>query len=113
MTPTAGSTSQAGTTTPGTEQTLVSVRRTGGFAGRVAEGAVDLTSADERVPELRSLVDRVDLAHVAGGNPHPDMYVYAFDLCGNRAEVPEHHLTPDLSRIAVIVLDVGTVDPTF
>ncbi len=113
VTPTAGSTSQAGTTTPGTEQTLVSVRRTGGFAGRVAEGAVDLTSADERVPELRSLVDRVDLAHVAGGNPHPDMYVYAFDLCGNRAEVPEHHLTPDLSRIAVIVLDVGTVDPTF
>jgi hypothetical protein len=40
------------------------------------------------------------------------MYVYAFDLCGHRAEVPEHHLTPDLSRIAVIVLDTGRGDPT-
>ncbi len=87
------------------------MRRTGGFAGRVAEGAVDLASEDARVPEVRSLVERIDLAHVAGGNPHPDMYVYAFDLCGRRAQVPEHHLTPDLNRLAVIVLESG--DPTF
>ena len=111
VTPQAGSTSAAGATTGGTEQTLVSVRRTGGFAGRVAEGAVDLASQDSRVPEVRSLVDRIDLARVAGGDPHPDMYVYAFDLCGRRAQVPEHHLTPDLNRLAVIVLESG--DPTF
>ena len=112
VTPKAGSTSAAGGTAGGTdEQTLVSVRRTGGFAGRVAEGAVDLASHDARVPEVRSLVERIDLAHVAGGNPHPDMYVYAFDLCGRRAQVPEHHLTPDLNRLAVIVLESG--DPTF
>ena len=49
--------------------------------------------------------------HVAGGNPHPDMFVYAFDLCGRRAQVPEQHLTPDLSRLAIIVLEAG--DPTF
>jgi hypothetical protein len=73
----------------------------------VAEGSVDLTSHDARVPEVRSLVERIDLAHVAGGNPHPDMYVYAFDLCGRRAQVPEHHLTPDLSRLALIVLETG------
>ncbi len=56
---------------------------------------------------MRSLVDRIDLTGVRGGDPHPDMFVYAFDLCGRRAQVPEQHLTPDLSRLAVIVLDTG------
>ena len=36
--------------------------------------------------------------------PHPDMYVYAFDLCGDRATVPEQHLTADLRRVADLVL---------
>ena len=102
---------RASTTEPGSDETLVYVRRTGGFAGRTAEGSVDLASHDARVPEVRSLVDRIDLAHVAGGNPHPDMFVYAFDLCGRRAQVPEQHLTPDLSRLAVLVLEAG--DPAF
>jgi hypothetical protein len=105
VTPKAGSASADGGTGGPTEESLVSVRRTGGFAGRVAEGSVDLTSEDARVPEVRSLVDRIDLAQVAAGDPHPDMYVYAFDLCGRRADVPEHHLTPDLTRLAVIVLE--------
>jgi len=85
---------------------LVWVRRTGGFAGRTSEGALDLEGNDERVPEVRSLVDRIDLAQVAPGRPHPDMFVYDFDLCGRRAaQVPEQHLTPDLSRLAVLVLE--------
>ena len=34
------------------------------------------------------------------------MFVYDFDLCGRRAaQVPEQHLTPDLSRLAVLVLE--------
>ena len=37
--------------------------------------------------------------------PQPDMYVYAFDLCGDRATVPEQHLTSDLRRVADLVLD--------
>ena len=109
--PVAGSASTTPTTEPGTGETLVHVRRTGGFAGRTAEGSVDLASHDARVPEVRTLVDRIDLSDVAGGNPHPDMFVYAFDLCGRRAQVPEQHLTPDLSRLATIVLQAG--DPTF
>jgi hypothetical protein len=109
--PVAGSASTTPTPEPGTGETLVHVRRTGGFAGRTAEGSVDLASRDARVPEVRTLVDRIDLSHVAGGNPHPDMFVYAFDLCGRRAQVPEQHLTPDLSRLAVLVLEAG--DPTF
>jgi len=92
---------------PGSGESLVVVRRTGGFAGRSTEGAVDLSSHDARVPEVRSLVDRIDLTGVPGGDPHPDMFVYDFDLCGRCAQVPEQHLTPDLSRLAVIVLEAG------
>ena len=50
-------------------------------------------------------MDRIDLREVAGGTPKPDMYVYAFDLCGDRATVPEQHLTSDLRRVADLVLD--------
>ncbi len=109
--PVAGSASTTPATQPGAGETLVHVRRTGGFAGRTAEGSVDLASHDARVPEVRTLVDRIDLDDVAGGNPHPDMFVYAFNLCGRRAQVPEQHLTPDLSRLATIVLEAG--DPAF
>jgi len=84
----------------------VRVRRTGGFAGLVADGEVDLEADDRRAPELAELVDRIDLREVAGGAPHPDMYVFAFDLCGDRATVPEQQLTPDLRRVADLVLEV-------
>jgi Zn-dependent metalloprotease len=112
VTPVDGSTSTSSPTpTPGADETLVAVRRTGGFAGRTTEGSVDLASHDARVPELRTLVDRIDLASVPGGDPHPDMFVYAFNLCGRRAQVPEQYLTPDLSRVAVIVLDSDSSAP--
>ena len=84
----------------------VAVTRSGGFAGRRVAGEVDLGTADERTGELAALVDRVDLRRVAGGLPKPDMYVYDFDLCGDRASVPEQHLTDDLRRIADLVLAV-------
>jgi thermolysin metallopeptidase-like protein/emfourin len=82
----------------------VRVRRTGGFAGLSADGEVDLDTRDARAPELAQLVDRIDLREVPGGTPKPDMYVYAFDLCGDCATVPEQHLTDDLRRVAELVL---------
>ena len=82
----------------------VHVRRSGGFAGLTADGEVDLETDDRRAPELAELVDRIDLREVAGGAPHPDMYVFAFDLCGDTATVPEQHLTTDLRRVADLVL---------
>ena len=84
--------------------TTVAVRRTGGFAGLSSEGAVDLDGDDDRVDELRSLVGRVDVAGVPGGSAGADRFVYDFDLCGDRCRVPEQHLTPDLRRIADLVL---------
>jgi hypothetical protein len=84
--------------------TTVAVRRTGGFAGLTSEGVVDLDGEDDRVDELRSLVGRVDVAGVPGGSAGADRFVYDFDLGGDRCRVPEQHLTPDLRRIAELVL---------
>jgi hypothetical protein len=103
------STSGPGQPPPTTaDERRVRVRRTGGFAGLVADGEVDLDADPQRGPELAELVERIDLREVAGGDPKPDMYVYAFDLCGNRATVPEQHLTTDLRRVADLVLTSPT-----
>ena len=40
-----------------------------------------------------------------GGAPQPDRFVYDFDLCGDCATVPEQQLTPDLRRLADLVLE--------
>jgi hypothetical protein len=111
---TVGVTPQTTTAGPGqpppasqTGSRTVRVRRTGGFAGLVAEGEVDLDAGDPPAPELAELIDRIDLREVAGGLPQPDRYVYAFDLCGDCATVPEQHLTSDLRRVADLVLESG------
>jgi len=39
------------------------------------------------------------------GKAYPDMYSYVFDLGGTRATVPEQHLTPELRRLADLLLD--------
>jgi hypothetical protein len=89
----------------------VAVRRTGGFAGLRSSGELDLDGDDPRAAEVASLVDRVDLRGVAGGQPTPDRYVYDLDLCGDRATVPEQHLTPDLRRLVDLVLEPRRTDP--
>ena len=71
VTPVDGSTTAPTTVEPATDETLVVVRRTGGFAGRTTEGSVDLASHDARVPEVRTLVDRIDLTHVPRRQPAP------------------------------------------
>jgi hypothetical protein len=83
----------------------VTVRRTGGFAGLVSSGSLDLDLDDPRAAEVRTLLDRIDLRGVARGLPQPDRFVYTFDLGGRRATVPEQHLTDDLRRLASLVLE--------
>jgi hypothetical protein len=84
----------------------VVVRRTGGFAGMVAEGAVDLDGDDPRAPQVRILITRIDFASITVEPPQPDRYIYSF-LLGDReaARVPEPQLTGDLELLARIVLD--------
>lgn len=78
----------------------VRVRRSGGFAGRVVDAALDL--GDDA--DLQGLVDAVDLRAVRAGVPQPDRFVYRFDLCGRTVDVAEQHLTPELRLIADKVL---------
>jgi hypothetical protein len=105
---TPGAAPVVGSPAPAPGARRVSVRRTGGFAGLRATGELDLDGDDPRAPEIAALVDRVDLQAVTGGSPQPDRYVYAFDLCGDSATVPEQHLTPDLRRLAELVLGPPT-----
>jgi hypothetical protein len=87
----------------------VRVRRTGGFIGRAVEGSLDLAGPepdlDDRVPEVRRLLERVDLRAVPAGKTWPDMYSFTFELDDRTATVPEHLLTPDLRRLAELLLD--------
>ena len=90
---------------------VVSVRRSGGLMGRTTTGRVDCSGEDPRAAEVRTLVQRIDVASLAGGTPYPDMYTYVFDVGGTRSgPVPEHRLTADLRRLADLVLEPG--DPT-
>lgn len=82
----------------------VRVRRSGGFVGRTVEGEVDLDSGDPRVGELRELVGRLDGPSPKGSKPYPDGFTYDFDLDGQTRRVVERDLTPDLRRIADLVL---------
>ena len=88
---------------------VVAVRRSGGFAGMVRSGEVDLDSDDHRTEELAALVDQVDLprgdAASSGSAPgRPDGFSYDFDLCGRSCALAEHELTPELRRIAALLL---------
>ncbi len=82
----------------------VVVRRSGGFVGRTVEGALDLGADDERVSEVRDLLDRIDVATLPPPVPRPDRYVYDFDLAGARCQLVEDQLTDDLRRLVELVL---------
>jgi Zn-dependent metalloprotease len=102
---TPGSSATAPTGAAGTAGASVVVRRSGGFAGITKEGAVDLESDDPRAPAVRSLVERIDFTAVQAGTPQPDRFVYGFRYATVECQVPEQELTPDLHRLAALVLD--------
>ncbi len=91
-------------TTPTAAAQTVAVRRTGGVAGVVRQGEVDLDSDDPRAPEVRSLVERIDFRAVTSPPPQPDRFVYDFRCGPEGCQVPETHLTHELRQLATIVL---------
>ncbi len=92
---------------PPAEDAAVTVARSGGFAGLTKEAAVDLESDDPRVPEVRELVERIDFDAVESGAPSPDRYVYRFRYARVECQVFEPALTPELARLATLVLEGG------
>lgn len=85
---------------------VVRVRRSGGFAGRITQGEVDLTGDDPRAAAVADLAGRVDLARVAPRKPMPDMYTYRFEIDDDAADVAEP-LPSDLAELARLVLESG------
>lgn len=90
---------------PAPTEGMVAVRRSGGFLGRSVEGSIDLGSSDPRVPHVRALVARCDFGAVASGSPQADRFVYDFWVGAQAVQVPEQHLTPELTELADVVLD--------
>ena len=91
VTPGTASAPSSGATTA--EKSVV-VRRSGGFAGLTKEGVVDLDSDDPRVPEVRSLVERIDFTAVQSGRPQPDRFVYHFHYAAFECQVQEQSSPP-------------------
>lgn len=96
---------------PAEQARRVEVRRSGGFAGTVRHGELDLED-DPRGPQVRQLLRRADLTAFAPGTPRldagvPDAFVYTVALDSWRLTVPERDLTPELHEVVRIVLGAG------
>jgi hypothetical protein len=84
----------------------VAVSRSGGFAGTIKVGQLDL-NADPEGPEVRRLLMRVGMQRITATRPTPDRFVYTVE-CGDwRLTVPEQDLTPELRRLVQVVLNHG------
>jgi hypothetical protein len=81
----------------------VAVRRSGGFAGGVRSGELDLDS-DPNGAEVRRLLRQVDVRGIAATPTAPDRFVYTVEYGQMRLTVPEQDLTPELSQVVRLVL---------
>ena len=81
----------------------VAVRRSGGFAGLVRSGELDL-DADPEGPEVRLLLSRLQGEPIAVSPPTPDRFTYTLRYGEWQLSVPEPDLTPELRRVVSIVL---------
>ena len=82
----------------------MTVTRSGGFAGVRQSGEIALGD-DPRTPEVESLIDRIDFRGVTAGEPQPDRFVYTFEVRGEQVVVGEQDLTPELHRLARLLLE--------
>ena len=83
---------------------LVAVSRSGGFAGMTRRAEVHL-GQDPRTPEVEELLTRIHPEEIQPTASQPDRFVYSFSLCGRRLTVSEQGLTPELARLAHLLLD--------
>ena len=88
---------------------VVVVRRSGGFAGRVSSGRAVL-GEDPRTRQIELLLGGIDPTALSSAKPQPDRFVYTFELGDQELTVQEQQLTPELDRLARLLLDS---DPGF
>jgi len=87
---------------------VVAVRRSGGFAGLVAEGQIDLAT-DPAGAEAAALLRRVDFARLRATPPQPDRFVYVVRTGAREVRLNEQDLTPELAQLIDLVLGRGLV----
>lgn len=85
--------------TPG----VISVRRSGGFAGIVTEREIDLAS-DPAGAEAAALLRRIDFAHLPATPPQPDRFVYTVRTGDRDVRLNEQDLTPELTQLIDLLL---------
>lgn len=87
---------------------IITVVRSGGFAGLVTERTLDTAAADDR-EAVEERVRRIDLAGVRTNHPQPDRYVYRIQVSDGdgspgEAKVAEQDLSGDLAWLVDRVL---------
>jgi hypothetical protein len=82
----------------------VTVRRGGGFAGRVVTATVD-PSTHPAAAEIAELAARLNVAELPATPPQPDRYHYTISIGDHELTVHEQDLSPDLARLVALVLD--------
>jgi len=60
---------------------------------------------DPRTSEIELLLGWIDPSALPAGEPQPDRYVYTFELGDQQLTVQEQQLTPELDRLARLVLE--------
>lgn len=88
---------------PASSARTVAVSRSGGFAGVVRAGQLDL-DGDPRGAEVRELLLRTDLSTMSSATPAADRFVYTLAVDDWYLRVPEQDLTPELDQVVRIVL---------
>lgn len=89
---------------------VVEVRRSGGIAGQVVRGRVDLAAGGSPAQEVRELLGRTDLYAVPPGRQYPDMFLYTIVADGRAVTLAEPQLGEDLRRLVGLVLEHGVAE---
>jgi hypothetical protein len=84
----------------------ITVRRGGGFAGRVVVSTVD-PATHPAGAEIAELAARLDTAEMPASTPQPDRYYYKISIDNRELMVHEQDLSPDLARLIELVLGQG------
>jgi hypothetical protein len=93
-------------TTEREDRLIVTVTRSGGFAGLMAHGELD-TTAEPDADRLEAAVHALDPTRLGSGRPQPDLYVYRLEV-RDTPDADPTHLTvaeQDLDQTTAWLLD--------